>query len=124
MRALLLEGDAPDIDIGTGAIALVAHVDKLLAELRHQLVGAVADRHQCVTLLALLCRIGRRNGWIDPVHLGRVDLPLAVFVASGGNLARLDRAQDGRLVHATGGSGGAEGVVGHGAHRCWRRMPQ
>ena len=33
LRALLLEGDAPDIDIGTGAIALVAHVGKLLAEL-------------------------------------------------------------------------------------------
>ena len=118
MRALLLESRAPGVGIGASAVALVAHVGKLLAQLCHKLVGAVAERGQGMALLALLYCIGRRNGWIDPVHLGRIDLPLAVLVPGGGNLARFDRAQHGRLVHATGVSGGAEGVVGHGAPRC------
>jgi hypothetical protein len=82
--ALVLEGGAPCIGIAARAVALVAHVGELLAQLRHQLVGAVAWWRRRVTLLAPLCGVGAGNGRVDAVQFGRVDLPLAVLVAGGG----------------------------------------
>lgn len=81
--ALLLEGRAPGIGIAAGAVAFVAHVGKLLAQRCHQLVGAIALLYRSVTLLATLYCAVAGNGRVDAVHLGRVDLPLTVFVAAG-----------------------------------------
>src|SRR5262245_1640257 len=113
LRQLALEGRAPGFGIGARTIALVAHVIEPRAQLGHQLIGAVALCCRRVTLLARLLGIGQGNGRVNPVQLGRIDLPLAVFVPGGGNLAGLDRAQDRRLVEAGRRCGGAEGVV-HG----------
>ena len=116
--ALVLEGGAPRVGIAARAVAFVAHVGELLAQCRRQLVGAVAGLRRRVTLLAPLLCVGTGNGRVDAVHLGRVDLPLAVLVAGGGNLAGFDGAQHGGLIEATGLGGGAKGVVGHDAPRC------
>ena len=51
----------------------------------------------------------RRKG---PVKLGRVNLPSAVVVARGGNLARFDVPQHGALVDAGGGGGGCQIIHG------------
>jgi hypothetical protein len=101
--------------IGARAVALVAHVIEAGAQFCHQFVGAVAVLHRRVTLLASLLLGVAGNGRVDAVHFGRIDLPLAVLVAGGGNLSGFDGTQHGGLIEATGISGGAEGVVGHGA---------
>ena len=83
LRALLLEGDAPGVGIGARAVALGAHVVEASAQLRYQIVGAVARLQRCVTLLAPLLRIVALGWRVNTVHFGWVNLPLAVLVASG-----------------------------------------
>src|SRR5438128_8398293 len=56
-------------------------------------------------------RIGARL--VRPVQLDWLDLPLAVLVLRGRDLAALDRSQDRRLVEAA-GRGGRREAVGHG----------
>jgi hypothetical protein len=115
LRQLALKGGAPRIGIGARVVALVAYVIEAGAQFCHQFVGAVAVLHRRVTLLASLLLGVAGNERVDAVHFGRVDLPLAVLVAGGGNLSGFDGTLHGGLIEATGISGGAEGVVGHGA---------
>ena len=104
LRAFVFEGLAPDI--GGVALALqgVAHFGKLRPQEGDDLAGCVGWRR------GLRC-----DGGIDAVQLGGLDLPLAMLVAGGGDLAGFDRPQDGRLICATSEGGGAESVGPGGA---------
>jgi hypothetical protein len=85
---------------------LLPHVGKLFAQERnHGISGSVLLPGR------LLCA-GREERRKGPVKLGRVNLPSAVLVARGGNLARFDVPQHGALVDASGGGCGCQIVHG------------
>jgi hypothetical protein len=65
-----------------------------------------------VVALTVEFPVARSGWWINPMKLSRLDEPLVVLVAGGGNLACLDGAKNGGLVRA-GRIGGLLQTVSH-----------